>query len=167
MNNTISLQIEVIRSALEMIIDSKRSLKQHGLTQEDYALVNSKALWTVTDRSRVVQIIESLIFSSMDARGLDRLVPPAEYIAAIIMLTVNPINYFLACRWFGMVTEPADSIVSASNLQINPSELFSHIVLAYGQLSMITYRQRLHTALSVAQPEIPDTIQQQLPSEVK
>lgn len=96
------LQFNVACGSMSMIAQMGRQgyLSQIGITPDDFELVSGNVVWKGSDRNRVQQIINNLMFSTMDICGTPRFQIPAEYIAATIAMFVKPINMHVACRFF-------------------------------------------------------------------
>lgn len=111
------MKYPVARNAMQVIrnggCDAVASL---GVQKEDFRLVTGLSVWLATDRVRVLNVLQSLLFGSLDLIGLPRITAPAEYIAAVIAVFVAPVNYMPACRFFEQ-SRPADDLALGAEAQ--------------------------------------------------
>lgn len=105
------IQLNVARGAMNMVAQMGKAgyLSNLGLTKDDFDKVTSDLPWLGSDRNRVTQAMNSLMFGTIDVLGLPRFQIPAEWIAACITVFVNPVNTHVACRFFERVTS-ADAL---------------------------------------------------------
>lgn len=75
------------------------SLSAINIEQTSYDLLTSKAPWLAIDRNTVRDTLNSLINGTMQATGTPPYEVPAEYVAAVISVFVDPVNQMLVCRW--------------------------------------------------------------------
>lgn len=105
-----------------------------GVAKPDFDLVTRREPWLGTDRERVVRVLNSLLFGSLDLLGLPRIQAPAEYIAAVLVTFVAPVNYQLACRFFEQ-SRPVDDLALNPGSQametVTASQLFAMVIDLY------------------------------------
>ena len=122
------LSFETALGAMQLV---KRSdygslFQSLGVTGEDYQLTCGTAVWTGMDRARVRQTLDAFSAGTMDLVGVSRFELPAEYLAAVIVMFVHPVNVMIACRWMENM-RPAEIIVGASStpVTVDPAEVFA------------------------------------------
>jgi hypothetical protein len=86
-----------------------------NIPKEAFDLVKGDIQWIATDRPVVVNVINSLIFGSLDLAGLPRFPLPVEYVAAVIVSVVHPTNRMIACSWMESYTHSAQDMAQVSN----------------------------------------------------
>lgn len=122
-----SLQYNVARSAMGLVASMGKAgyLSNLGLTKDDFDKITGELPWIGSDRNRVTQAFNSLMFGTIDALGLPRFQIPAEWIAACITVFVSPVNTHAACRFFER-SSSADSISRSSEFDdVTAEVLFS------------------------------------------
>lgn len=98
------------RNALELVCRGGcDAVASFGISKDDFRLVTGNGIWLASDRERVRRVLENLLFGSMDLMGLQRITAPAEYIAAVLVVFVAPVNLMPACRFFEH-SRPADDL---------------------------------------------------------
>lgn len=70
-----------------------------GITPEDFELAAQPQLWHVSQRYRVVRVLNACMFGTLEQLGLPTIVVPSEYVAAIVGIIVSPANSMSACTW--------------------------------------------------------------------
>jgi len=70
-----------------------------GITPEDFELCAQQQLWHVSQRYRVVRVLNACMFGTLEQLGLPTIIVPSEYVAAVIGIIVSPANTFAACTW--------------------------------------------------------------------
>lgn len=70
-----------------------------GITPEDFELAAQQELWHVTQRYRVVRVLNACMFGTLEQLGLPTITVPSEYVASIIGIIVSPANSMAACIW--------------------------------------------------------------------
>ena len=95
------LQVRVALGILGFIAQQGRKdqLDVLGISKEDFDRLTGSVVWIGQDRSRVSQVLSSVMYGSLDAIGIPRFQLPAEYVAAVISIFVHPINVHAACRF--------------------------------------------------------------------
>lgn len=125
------MNIKVALSNMKLIANqgSKGHLQVCGLTEDDFQKIVADVPWVGSDRNRLAQHFNSILFSTLDAVGLPRFTLPAEYIAAGIAMLIADVNIHAACRFF----EKAPTVDSvAADVEFEPcsaNQLFSLVLL--------------------------------------
>ena len=115
-------------------------LATFGVTDSDWTLLRQATPWTADKRSTVERIFHALVFGAMDAQGIARVNPPAEYIAAVLSTFVNGANLITACRWVETFT-PAEDIANGAPYEpATPDQLFSMCCMLEHQTGDIASR---------------------------
>lgn len=70
-----------------------------GIHIQDFKLVNQNTPWIRDNRRRVIQTLDALLFGTLDQMGQPRFAVPAEYVAAVLLVFVQPVNRMVACSW--------------------------------------------------------------------
>lgn len=97
-------------------VDCARSL---GCTEEDWELLTQRIPWEGKNRRVVKNLIEQLLYGSLQSMALPQIDVPAEYAAACIAFFVSPVNYFPACSWIANFHR-ADELGNFDNSQSQP-----------------------------------------------
>ena len=86
--------------------DAGTGLDALNVSDKEYELVTGTTPWSGKNREPVRNVLEKIIWGTMDAAGYERFEVFAEYIAGIIALVVHPVNTKMACHFFSgkMVT---------------------------------------------------------------
>lgn len=108
-----------------------------GISPVDFSLTYDDIPWTRDSRRRVMSVIDSLLFGTLDVLGLPRIAVPAEYAGAVLATFVAPVNRLTACIWLAeqrMIGRRAiDLAATASDTgEVDPtsaSQLFALVVL--------------------------------------
>ena len=97
----IRLRLESALGTMRIFEQGGTALSQEvlGITAEDQELFTGKSPWLGTDRARVMRVLDSYVFGTLDVAGLPRFEVPAEFLACVILIFVDPINYFPCCSW--------------------------------------------------------------------
>src|SRR5437660_7231868 len=62
------------------------------LTEEDFDFLTSNKVWIATDRSRARRCVEACVYGTLDFVGYPRFPAPVEFIPAVIVYFVHPVN---------------------------------------------------------------------------
>lgn len=108
-----------------------------GVTEQDYQTTIDDADWAVSNKRTVVNVVEALLFSTLDNAGIPQHAMPAEFIAAVVGTFIAPNNQLLACNWIAersntgyAIGELATGAEPASLQQVSPAQLFALLQLA-------------------------------------
>lgn len=102
-----------------------------GINQDDFNKTTGDAVWMSADKPVAVRTLQQLAFGVMDAQSLPRFDMPAEYLAGIIALYVNPANWFAACGWLSGEMLSVDLAARGENPErFDPSRLYALVLLA-------------------------------------
>lgn len=101
-----------------------------GITSADYDVVTGHRLWTGPLRNTARRVLDQLTFAASDAMGFPRIKVPAEYVAMLIGLFVNQLNWMSACNLYQSTT-PAETLAARGGGKgtldeiVNPEQLFA------------------------------------------
>lgn len=98
------------------------------LTKDDIKFIQQATLWLMPERSRARRIVESIAFGAVETCGLPRFPLPAEFVATVIAVFVNPSNWMVACS-FMSGAEWAENIVNNVEEPLDAKILFSMVLL--------------------------------------
>lgn len=132
----IALSMAAARGAMSLLERGSLNgdLQAFGIGESQIKLVCQDGPWLAADRHVVQATLEAMVWGTMDAVGLQRFNPPAEYIAAVLATFVKPQNMWLACRWMELPSR-AEELATGSVREAEPvraAQLFSLIVLIEG-----------------------------------
>ena len=118
------------------------------------------------NRGKVRQTLDVLAYGTLDLLGLPRFPLPAEYIACVIVVFVQPVNIMTACRWM----ERAESAATmAGGAEIDPErapvdQIFALCQMLYNDRDAAQARHQFRESTSRAmlwaethgEPDSPD-----------
>ena len=84
-------------------------------SREAMRVLSQPDFWTSAQRGVFRQAFEGVLFESLDHLALARFTLPAEYVAAMIVAFVHPVNYLAACKWSEHHGVDADSMAISVN----------------------------------------------------
>lgn len=118
---TTELRYSTVRSCARLLANGSvyGDFEAVGVTPDDLALVTGDRLWIASERNRVTRILDNCLYSTMDAVGIPRFEAPAEFIAAVVAVFVDPVNYMLASR-FMETGRVADDIIDSDSPSLEP-----------------------------------------------
>lgn len=92
-------RIETAVAAMHLLANGHATgqLDVLGVSEEDWRVATGETPWTGADRSRVEQVMKSLIYGTVDVIGMPRHEVPAEFVAAVISVFIAPCNAMVAC----------------------------------------------------------------------
>lgn len=96
-----------------------------GIIPEDFDLVCSNIPYIGADRSRVTNVLNSLIWGTLDVVGLPRIEVPTEFIASVLSVFVSPSNLAVACRWMESGHTAEDLVAGGSLEPVTARQLFA------------------------------------------
>lgn len=70
-----------------------------GINTEDFELLNSDMPWRRENLARVMRTFNAMIFGTLEIMGMQKIVVPSEYVAAVIVGVVGYGNMMTACIW--------------------------------------------------------------------
>ena len=113
--------------------DYVQLLQIMGISEDDMKLVSGKVVWTQHERPRVRQVLDQLACGVLDVVGVERFEMPAEYLAAVIAVFVDPTNTMVACRVFENM-RPAEEVLGnvPSGHPVQARVLFVLVAKLYG-----------------------------------
>lgn len=129
------LKLETALGAMKIIRDNEivEGIGSFGIADSDMRLTLGNGVWIGQNRGRVVKCLSSLVWGTLDTMGAPRFEVPAEYIAAMIMMFVKPININTACSWMDNI-HSADGIMNEETekpLPIKAREIFALVITMY------------------------------------
>ena len=141
-------------------MSSHRNLAAFGLTDGDWEVVTGADPWLSGDRHIARRAVEALVFGSMDAVGIARFEPPAEYIAAVIAFFVAPVNLIAAASYMSGKMPTSDTLHTQADYDnIDPSHLLSLISQVSSQ-DLEKFRRRFEESVGkkMARDEFPSVV---------
>ncbi len=136
MNNPI-LTLHAISGAFSIIKathDRHGIMGQCGISGDSIALLMQDAVWQQPNRAAVEHTLQALRDGIAHACGYPPFRVPAEYMAALVVHFVSPVNYHPAAAWFAGISVPATDLAAGaagSSEPVSASQLFALINLAY------------------------------------
>jgi len=127
------MNIEVALGCMRLLANLGRNgyLDGVGVSKAEFDRLVGDDPWTGSERSRMTNVLHTLVNSSIDAMGLPRFNLPAEYIAAGIAMFVSGVNVMPACV-FAPVSGTADEMGRAQSVtKCTPDQLFALVVQLY------------------------------------
>lgn len=120
-----------------------------NVSPADVKLVRGDIPWMGNQRSLVVNVLESYMFSALDCLGIMRYTVPAEYIAAAIATLVHPTNIAVACVWMESGAPKLDALANPTSSSVNRSPVNSDQLLAivYGVLTDHSAECKVYTQM--------------------
>lgn len=151
-----SVNISQCLGVLRTITASRQELGGQDLPvghilEADFDKLCSPVPFINSDRGRIENTINELIYGALDLQGLPRITVSAEHVAAIIAFFVSPVNFMVASVW----CERKEKLASHEDIvegrpevecdHINASQLYALITEAYGHESFPKYKERWET----------------------
>lgn len=99
------LSMQTAIGASKLINDNLAILNAVGLTPEEYDVIIQEEQWNSTQRTAVTAAIKQMVAATLENAALVPVKLPTEFIIGVIVSTVNPVNWFIACYW--LATESA------------------------------------------------------------
>src|SRR4051812_11601627 len=94
------------------------------LTENDLNLLSSKKVWIATYLSCVRRCVEACFYGRLVFLGFLRFLAPVEFIAAVIVYYVHPVNIQTACLIMEGV-EFTENIINGVERPVKAAELFA------------------------------------------
>src|SRR5437764_237365 len=85
------------------------------LTEDDFDFLTSNKVWIATDRSRARRCVEACVYGTLDFVGYPRFPAPVEFIAAVIVYYVHPVNIQTPFPFLQGVDLPKNLIIAWSD----------------------------------------------------
>src|SRR2546428_11464561 len=108
------------------------------LTEDDCDVLTSNKVGIATDRSRARRCVEACVYGTLDFVGFPPVPAPVEFIAAVIVYYVHPVNIQTAC----LIMEGAEFIFFLMIRRPPRSTLFPYTTLFRSQRGAPSRRQR-------------------------
>ena len=138
-----------------------------GISAQDYDLVTGDRVWLNPHGNTARRVLDQIVFGVSDGMGFPRIEIPAEYVAMLIALFVNQVNWLAACNLYRSST-PAETLAArgagAGTLDrvVNPEQLFALVikyVSACNYLDIVEERRRIGQAFKTGIAAIAGTPQ--------
>ena len=106
-----------------------------GVTEDDMTRLTRNGLWTAQDRVAIQRTVQALRDGLAVAQSFQPFQVPAEYLAALVVGFVHPVNYAAACAWLAAVNVvPAEELASGvpvgSAEAVTPERLYALVLHA-------------------------------------
>ena len=141
------MQYGAVRGSLKMIKSyfGDRDKILIDVDPERYEIVTQKAPWLAPQRHVARSGLESLCHATVELLGLPRVEIPAEYVAAVIAVFVDPVNYMVACSWFEGQLPSANDMVTkddppAGMEHLKAHQLFGMVLIIAGNTNSFEFR---------------------------
>lgn len=95
------------------------------IPEDDVEFLHQSTIWLAAQRNRARRCIEAFAFGALDIIGLARFPLPAEFVAAVIVQHVNPVNWKIACRVMDGC-EWSEAIILGREEKIDAATLYAH-----------------------------------------
>lgn len=109
-------------------------------TPAELKVVTQSSPWLQSDRHAVRNGLESVMYAALDVLGLQRFQLPTEYVAAVIVTAVSPVNWMIACIYLSdqnITNLDVKAGYGQTRELMNPERLFSVVLLAAAQAEII------------------------------
>lgn len=104
------------------------SLEAIGVNREDYDRLVTRVPWVADDRAVVTRAIDGLAFGVLQVSGIPRFELPAEFLAAILYVFVDPVNLLKASRWIERSQSAADLAGAGGTERVEAPQTFALLV---------------------------------------
>lgn len=94
------------------------SLTAHGFKKQDLQMLNSESIWTIGDRALCRSYLDTIIFSTLDGVGLQRITVPVEYIALCVVVFVKPVNWMICSSIMNTPTNSLEDMLEEKELTL-------------------------------------------------
>lgn len=130
-----------------------------GIIPEDFDLVCSSIPYIGDDRLRVTNVLNSLIWGTLDVVGLPRIEVPTEFIASVLAVFVAPGNLAVASRWMETGSSAEDLVSGGSLEPVSARQLFALCCQLQSDAPVATARweQRTGRAVKRVLEAVPST----------
>lgn len=85
-------------------------------SKQDWEVTIGPDIWNPKDKRRVRKCLDAMMMGTLDSQGMAELDLPAEYVAAVIILVANPVNWMVASRWYENANT-VESMISEDNTE--------------------------------------------------
>ncbi|MCA0422510.1 MAG: hypothetical protein LCH61_04155 [Proteobacteria bacterium] len=122
-------------SAARLVVEDHylRAIVNAGVSQADMDIVKGPALWSVDQRVRLRQTLDTMMYAVTEMVGLPRVDIPAEMFAAIVASLVSPINWAVCASWQSGLRAAKDILDTDETAQIervSPAKMLTMIFAA-------------------------------------
>lgn len=70
-------------------------------TEDEWKMLTGSKNWVPMERPVIMRLLDSLLYGTLDACGVDRFPVPAEYVAAVLSVFCAPTNIMIGSKWLG------------------------------------------------------------------
>lgn len=150
-----NVSYKIARGAMRLLAEGTGSADfgAFNLTDEDYALFTGENSWLRPDRPKICQIMDAILWGTMDIIGVPRFPVSAEYLAAAIAVFVSPTNIMPATEWLSQKPVNAAILEDADQLGVEactPGQLFGLVLMCLSAPNDFKERFELRTGLGVS-----------------
>lgn len=108
--------------------------------------------------------MDAVMYGIMDEQGISRVELPAEHIAAVMYVTIMPINTYAACHWAERLTPPALQIALGEDDRTEPitaNRLYALVCAMAGKDGLNILRQQYRASMqwAIEQVEIQGDVE--------
>lgn len=129
-----TLNYDIMKAACQMLREEFHAgapLGAYNLVNDDLAELCSARLWASADRIGVTRTLDAMRDGLAAGIGYSPFAVPAEWMAAVIVQFVHPINRRTACAWTADTFIPAAEIIEGgAGETVSAGKLFSLVLLA-------------------------------------
>lgn len=112
-----------------------------GITESHWEVLTSPVPWTPAQAREARVTLESTIYGAIQIAGLPAFTLPVEFVATVIVLIIEGVNWMTACSW-NFQTFEAEKIVSGPGADADvvehctPKRLFAEVLYAHDNLEL-------------------------------
>ncbi len=126
-----------------------------GIIPEDFDLVTQSEPWIGAERTRITNVLASLVHGTVDVMGLPRIEVPVEFIASVLCVFVHPSNLAVASRWMETSYSAEDLAAGGSLEPVTAKRLFALCCQLAGDAPgyAIEWGRRMNRAVAAVSPQ--------------
>ena len=131
----VDVSLPIARNVMHHLIAADAAMEAAtllGITAVDFEFVTGSVPWTREDRGRVRAVLDAVCHGVVDLLGAPRLNLPAEYMAAVLVTFVKPVNMHLACLWCERQASAEDITEGGSVEAVSADKLFALVCQLVG-----------------------------------
>lgn len=129
-NNTLTLTSLLACCELVKTEFNSAAIAALGCDQDAYDKLTQDNLWMANDRPIVLRAFGALRDGLCTYLGTPPISVPAEFIAAVILGLVSPVNYRVCCSWVGNFSSSSADLAQNIDAPVNANQLYSLLVEA-------------------------------------
>lgn len=95
-----------------------RLMVNSGVSQMQMDYLRGSTMWSSDMRTQMRTTLDTVIYGACDMAGLPRVDVPAEMVAAIVAVTVDPGNWMICASWIANLRPARDLKEPAETVQI-------------------------------------------------